>query len=132
MNKTDELLNNLKGKQPKLQDADAMAGRIMSKLPDKVTPVNDILVENHKESKKNGVLISIFRKSISVAAILVSLLFVYTQFTDINNSNKTAKITQSAYSKIAPCSTLKNVYTDYKEQKKISYLQIKRMIYEEK
>ncbi|MCQ2113362.1 MAG: hypothetical protein MJY95_08500 [Bacteroidaceae bacterium] len=120
MNKSEDILSQLQGLHPQIDNADDFADMIISKLPD-----NKPAREFHIPST----ILRVVGTISSIAAVWLVGLFVYTNY----ETSSTAKpISVGQFSKPYQCSTLENVYTYCKDKQhnKFSYSRIMKQINE--
>jgi len=119
MNKTDDILERLKGQQPSIDNPDELTEQIMAKL-------------DSIPAKKEPVLLPIIRTVLSLAAMWIIGFFIYLQFegsTPLEAGNcMLSDVPQNG-------ATLREVYKNRLCQeckKTISYTKIRSKLYENK
>ena len=119
MNKTDDILERLKGQQPSIDNPDELTEQIMAKL-------------DSLPAKKESVLLPIIRTVLSLAAMWIIGFFIYLQFegsAPMEEGNcMLSEVPQSG-------ATLREVYKSRLCQeckKTISYTKIRSKLYENK
>ena len=124
MNKTEDILDRLQGRQPVIDNPDELTERIMESLPD-----------TDEDKGREPAVINVLRIISSVAAVWLIGLFIHFHaplppFREESDKN----IQQYTYN-LSSGNTLKNVYTGVQRQnesKQISYTQLRKMLYENK
>ena len=122
MNKTDEILERLKGRQPMVADADDLTERIMASLPD---------MADSKAGAPVRTLVRTLRLVSTAAAVWLIGLFLYQKSYSAEEQIETK--TNYYTTDFSYGATLKNVYTGRQKRNQTSfYSQIKEMYYEKK
>ena len=122
MNKTEDILNRLQGRQPNIDNPDELTERIMDSLPD-----------TDETQRKGLVVVKALRIFSSIAAVwLIGLFFYFHVFLTPSQHERDKNIQYYIFN-LSSGNTLKNVYTGgqrQNESKQISYTHLRKMLYE--
>ena len=121
MNNIDQILDNLKGQQPIIGDANQQTDSIMSQL--------DQPSVNHRHIT----IALVVRTTLSAAALWLVGLLIYQTCIDLNSKNIENKDIAYQIDNLQRISARKNAYANRQEVnaiKTISYIQLKKMYYE--
>lgn len=122
MSKTDELLERLRTQQPVLSDPDELTAHILDNLPPQ-----EIL------PKCEPVAMLVLRVVSTLAAVWLVGLFLYVNMPTISAPQTANEVPHYHNSTLSQGGTLEAVYQRHQRQdKQISYNQIRKMLYENK
>ena len=121
MNNIDQILDNLKGQQPIIGDANQLTDSIMNRI------------DKPSDSRRHITIALVVRTALSAAAIwLVGLLIYQTSFDSVPQNTDNQNIAYRI-DNLQRISARKNAYANRQEVnaiKTISYIQLKKIYYE--
>ena len=124
MNKTEDILDRLQGRQPVIDNPDELTERIMVSLPD-----------TDEDKGREPAVINVLRIISSIAAVWLIGLFILSHAPMSPFQQASDKNIQHHTFNLSSGNTLKNVYTGVQRQnesKQISYTQLRKVLYENK
>ena len=124
MNKIEDILCLLQGRQPVIDNPDELTERIIESLPDP-----------DEEERKGSAAIKVLRIISSIAAVWLIGLFILSHAPLTPFQQESDKNIQPHIYDLSSGNTLKHVYTGVQRQnktKQISYTHLRKMLYENK
>ncbi|MBR6083134.1 MAG: hypothetical protein IKP62_09435 [Salinivirgaceae bacterium] len=121
MNNIDQILDNLKGQQPIIGDANRLTDSIMNRI------------DQPSGSRRHITIALVVRTALSAAAIWLVGLLIYQTCIDLNSKNIENKDIAYRIDNLQRISALRSAYVNCRtisKNKTMSYTQFKKMLYE--